>query len=262
MRKLNNTIREIILKMFLLAFCFTSASKIAAQDSPNLRVVFPTSPDGNTFSTIPFTGTADSVRFQQVYDFSNLTILGYTGPYLVHYIAFLEDASNENYFVSTFPNFQINVSTTARSVDGLSAVFSENVGVNDIIVTQGYLEFFPSSSTPFGVKNGAVIFFPTPFYLDPTQGNLLLDFRNFGGGYTSSGFPPYNGPAYIDAWDVAGDRVSSVSANSVDATSGTTSTLGLVTQFGLTPIPEPSTLALLALAASALALRLYRTRKG
>jgi hypothetical protein len=44
------------------------------------------------------------------------------------------------------------------------------------------------------------------------------------------------GPAYVDASNVLGDRVSSVSGP-VESLSGTTSTRGLVTQFRITPLP-------------------------
>ena len=59
--------------------------------------------------------------------------------------------------------------------------------------------------------------------------------------------PPFSGPAYVDAADVLGDRVSSVFANSVGAASGTASTMGLVSQFWITSVPEPSTLLLTTL---------------
>jgi len=105
------------------------------------------------------------------------------------------------------------------------------------------------------------IFLPTPFYYDPSQGNLLLDFRNFGGGTTSYGQPPFTGPAYVDAANILGDRVSSVFANDVNAAFGTPSTLGLVTVFAITAVPEPSTWALLILGFSVAVFGYLRKRK-
>ena len=106
--------------------------------------------------------------------------------------------------------------------------------------------------------------FTTPFYYDPSQGNLLLDIRNFGGGSTSWGVPPFFGPAYVDAVNELGDRVSSVFANDVNALSGTTSTLGLVTRIGITPVPEPGPLTLLlaGLAVFGVVARQRKTHKG
>ena len=233
-----------------------------AQTGPFLTPTFPNGSEGNSFSTVPFSGGPDSVRFQQIFDFQGLTIAGYSGPFLVSTILFREDGGRLAGFSSQFPDFQVNLSTTTRSADGLSSVFAENAGANDTVVV-------PRGAFHIGVNSGGgftalIGFASNPFYYDPSQGNLLLDIRNFGGGGTSWGYPPFFGPAYVDAWNVVGDRISSVSANSVGAAAGITSSLGLVTQFVLTPVPEPSTVALLTvgLIAIGFSARSRQTRKG
>lgn len=239
----------------ILSLVFEAAS----QTLPNLNPVFPSGFAGNTFSTTPFTGSSESVRFQQLYDFEGVLISGYSGPFLIHSISFREDADHQFGFSSRFPDFQINLSTINLAVDGLRAAFSENVGANDAVV-------IPRGSFNLGVRSGpnfgVIIDLPIPFYFDPSLGNLLLDIRNFGGGSTSWSVPPNMGSAYIDAENVVGDHVSRVLAMDVNALFGTPDSLGLVTQFRMTPIPEPSTMTLLGFAASALILRLHRTRKG
>ena len=249
-----------------LAFGSGFFATAAAQTGPFLTPTFPNGSEGNSFSTVPFTAGSGTARFQQIYDFQNLTIAGYSGPFLIQSIKFREDAGHQFGFSSSFANIQISFSTTTRPVDGLSGVFSENVGANDTPLINGSFRLGVSAATPFDDAGtpGAAIFLSTPFLYDPSQGNLLMDIHNFGGGGTTWGDPPFFGPAYVDAWNFAGDRVSSVSANSVGAVSGTASTLGLVTQFGMTPVPEPSTVALLTvgLVAFGFLARQRKTRKG
>ncbi len=90
----------------------------------------------------------------------------------------------------------------------------------------------------------------------------LLDIRNFGGGRTTIGIPPFTGLTYVDAENVTGDSVSRIYANSVDATSGIVDSLGLVTALVMTPVPEPSTLALLTVSLGVMALVWKRMKKG
>ncbi|MCI0748448.1 MAG: hypothetical protein L0Y58_23830, partial [Verrucomicrobia subdivision 3 bacterium] len=104
---------------------------------------------------------------------------------------------------------------------------------------------------------GIVIDLTTPFFYQPSSGNLLMDVRNFSGGETS----------YFDAALTAGDAVSAVYAytgdgsGSVNSPSGLVNTVGLVTLFEFTIIPEPGTMALFACGIGALTLSLWK-RKG
>lgn len=245
-----------------LAILLAIATPSRGQDS-GFATIVPGIREGDTFSTVPFTGSPNSARFQQVYDSAAFTFFGQR-PYLIHELQFRTDGDGTGFF-SRFPGFQINMSTTTRPVDGLSAIFAENVGRNDATVipfgpyqvTGGYFsDIRPQLFT-------TVITFSTPFYYDPSQGNLLLDIRNSGGGSTGWGIPPFFGPAYVDAVNVTGDSVSSVAANNVNALSGTPSSLGLVTRFMVTPVPEPSTFALLlvGLVAFGFSARSRQTRK-
>jgi hypothetical protein len=90
-------------------------------------------------------------------------------------------------------------------------------------------------------------------------GNLLVDFQIFSaaGGFLMSR-PP------LDAFNIVGDSVSSVFAYgpSVPAV-GQTSSLGLATAFTITPVPEPSSIILLAFATAFAAGKMCRrTQKG
>jgi hypothetical protein len=82
-----------------------------------------------------------------------------------------------------------------------------------------------------------VINLATPFLYNPAAGNLLLDVRNFGGGGSV--------PA-LDAESSNSDAVSRVYTESQGVNAPTVlpseqDTEGLVTQFTVTPVPEPGT---------------------
>ena len=68
----------------------------------------------------------------------------------------------------------------------------------------------------------------------------------------------------LDAFDIVGDSVSSLFASNANGlpTVGQPSTLGLATDFGVVPIPEPSSIGLLAVGLGVLVLRRKRARKG
>ena len=100
------------------------------------------------------------------------------------------------------PNIRINLSTTSQVPDGLSNTFAENVGADDTVVFNGAL---PLSSAVTGPDGGPkafdiVITLQTPFWYDPTAGNLLLDVRNFEAAATTS----------VDAEMTEGDPISHV----------------------------------------------------
>ena len=180
-----------------------------------------------------------SARYQQVYSATEFAsavvdVLLITGLY------FRPDQSGRS-FTATLPDIQFNLSTTPVVPDGLSIVFADNLGLDDTVVyNRGSLALHSTGGiTPFSVD----IWVPltTPFLYRPSQGNLLLDIRNFAGGDTT----------FIDGAFTVGDSLSSVSAytgtgtGSVDSFTGRASTFGMVTLFEYVPVPEPQTWLLL-----------------
>lgn len=84
---------------------------------------------------------------------------------------------------ATISNIQINLSTTTSNADQLSLTFSENTGADETVVFSGPLVLSTSLTT---LSNGTTAFdidvpLQTPFFYDPSKGNLLLDLRNFSG---------------------------------------------------------------------------------
>ena len=226
----------------------------AAVNSHASFVVVPgaqASVEGNANNGFPFNigaFSASSMRYQQGFAASQFSSL--SGPALITQIAFRPDA-NAGAFVSTLSSIQINLSTTTANPNALSSTFASNVGADDTVVFgAGALTLSSSFTGPVGgPKNfDIIITLSTPFLYNPANGNLLLDVRNFGGGFT----------AQFDAEFGSGDGVSRGYFGNVNSATGSTDDLGLITRFTFESavVPEPSTylagvLVLLPLAASA-----------
>ena len=240
---LQKTCRDLVLAVGVLLFV---GSHLYAQQAvpivapPDANGIF----DGNSYAT-PF-DTAG--RFQQVYDSSVFS----SSPWLPEGRGFIGqlilrvDANFGHSFHSTLPSVQLNLSTTLKSADGLSSTFADNVGSDDVAVL-GPEPILFSVLGGGGIASFGVLFDfrDNPFYYDSSQGNLLVDFR-IHEGFNPPG--PTLGEAILDSFTAPGDPISSVYAQgSSSLTSGQISTLGLATLFPTSPIPEPSSLALMSL---------------
>jgi hypothetical protein len=183
-----------------------------------------------------------TTRYQQVYSASQFSA---TGPGLITQIAFRPDAANGAPFTGTLSNAQIDLSTTTAGPDALSTTFASNVGPDDKIVYSGPLTLSSAfTGPPGGPKDfDILISLQNPFPYVPSAGNLLLDMRLF------SLLVPNQ---FLDAQNTTGDPTSRVFSNGgVSALTGAADTLGLVTRFTLTSVPEPTSVVLLALGLAA-----------
>ena len=162
----------------------------------------------------------NSIRYQQV--FSHEEFSG--SPVEITEIRFRPDIQFGTAFDATLSNVQINLSTTASPANALSTVFAENVGSDDTIVHSGSLHL-SSSATGAGPRDfDIIISLQTPFTYDPSQGNLLLDVRNFDG--------PSSATTQLDATNQFPDSTGrSFLAGDVNGTSGYADSYGLVTKF-------------------------------
>jgi hypothetical protein len=150
------------------------------------------------------------LRVQNVYGTNLLP----PNPIVIKVLRFRRDASTPPFSDVTISNLQINLSTTPRSPDNLSAVFADNVGTNDMVVFQGTI----AVSSPTSASTGAAPFeilipLTNPFLFDPAQGNLLIDVRNKSGSTVG----------YIDGANASDDHASRAfnlgNPDSMDATS-------------------------------------------
>lgn len=197
--------------------------------------------EGNLNNDWPF---AVSLRYQQVYSASQFATGG-----LITQIAFRPDATFGDAFSEMISNIQIDLSTTAAAPDALSSNLDTNLGSDDKIVYAGALDISTAFTGPAGGPKAfdIIINLTTPFYYNPSLGNLLLDVRNFSGVSSPTCIP--SGPCldFLDAEETFGDSVSRIwgPLGSGSFTQPGEDTLGLVTQFTMAT-PEPGTLILFA----------------
>jgi hypothetical protein len=203
--------------------------------------------------------TPQSVRIQQVFDASQFSAISHGGWIEGFSIRASSEGHDGGDFGATLPQFQINFSTTTRGPDSLSPNFAENIGADEMVASGpgrlhvsagGYL----TSIQPQAF--GGTVFFQTPFFYNPAAGNLLMDIRNW-----ETAVVPFLSPRrpLIDGEFTRGDSISMVFRQDVFATEGIPDTFGYVVQFRITPVPEPSSLCLLAICSLACGVRwVYR----
>jgi hypothetical protein len=210
--------------VFLAGTCFALAQSTFVV--PNVRA----NTEGNSSTSDPFMSA--SFRFQQVYSASQFPSGGY-----INQIAFRLDGSATNVATMLFGNTTLILSMTSRSPDGLSSVFADNRSPDAVTVRSGGDTFGGNPPSPGSISAFDTVFtFDTPFFYNPGQGNLLIELAGSAGHVFA--------PGAMDAESTIGDSVSWVMAQSAFVSSGTASTLGLITQFEMTPVPEPSAIVL------------------
>jgi hypothetical protein len=197
--------------------------------------------EGNAASRLPF-GYPSPVHYHQVFDASQFARLPPGGAFL-SWISFRPDCSST--FTWLVTNLQLNLSTTLKTPDNLSAVFSQNIGSDETLVF-GPENYIPPGSTsptcpgPDTFLHGQIIELAVPFFYDPEQGNLLIDLRHLGNSW-KFGDPRQPDVHKLDAQDVLGDSVSRVAAFSLSTnTAEIVDTTGLVTAFRFDPYPSLS----------------------
>jgi hypothetical protein len=212
--------------------------------------------EGNSNNCFPFTGCSPIDRYQQVFDSSQFAAL--PQPELITEIAIRPDAQFGTAGTVSFSNVMLSLSTTSAAPDALSSSFAANIGADATTVYSGALTLTTANTGPAAGPRDfdVVISFLVPFLYDPSAGNLLLEFRNFG---------TRTGGNIFDATNVLGDGTSRVYAfNDPNAATGNVNTLGFVARFGTQPaaaVAEPGMLALLGLILLAAGAILYRRNR-
>jgi len=201
--------------------------------------------EGDSNNTIPFASDGGDVRYQQVYLDDEIP----PGPFTIYGIAFRPDAL-EGSFGLVIPDVDVSLGITEQGTS-LNPEFALNVGLQTLVAS-GPLALASAASGPGGgpLDFDNEIWFDQPFAYE--GGNLLLDVSVQP--YESSGTPSFD--AVNIGMDPVGRALSAgASGGSVNATSGTTDTQGLVTKFMLAPEPAGSALAGLATLAALLRAR-------
>jgi hypothetical protein len=232
--------RTVLLRIFLSFFLFVLQA-VGAQ-----TIVAPNDL-ANTYGGAPNVAPFDignlhisSMRYQQMYDASQFGTIVTGGEYITQ-IAF-RAAVIDNDFSDTLQSIQFDLSTTANT--DLSSTFADNVGIDDTTVFNGSWSFSSAGGAAGASVFDIVLNLTTPFFYNPANGNLVLDVRNFDGGYS----------AYFDDSYLAGEGISRVWSRDVSVSTAVGSDVeGLVTQFTFSPVPEPSSLVLITICSTAFA---------
>ena len=209
--------------------------------------------EGDSNNTIPFTITGGNTRYQQVCLEDDMPL----GPFTIYGIAFRPNKMQQS-FALEIPEVAISLGATVESTN-LNATFASNIGAGYTLVASGPL---PLASAASGPPEGPLAFdiqiwFDQPFAYE--GGNLLLDVSV--PPYASAGASPL-----FDAVNIGTDPVGRVysagasNGGSVDATSGTADTQGLVTKFMLVPEPAGSAVGALATLAALVRARRHGSR--
>ena len=155
-------------------------------------------------------------------------------PIIINEIRLRPDQDAGGPFSTTLPSVQLSFSTTQSKPDQLNSISAQNIGTNNTVVFSGAL----SISTSFtNLANGTKAFdiripLQTSFLYDPSQGNLLLDLRNF------NGCTP-NEPNFINV-AVSSDATSRIFTGNPNGTSNFSGdTAGYVLQIVYIPAPVP-----------------------
>jgi len=180
---------------------------------------------------IPFGCAIGFSRFQEVYDASS-----FPTPIEIDALDFFEAPFIPSQTLGG-GDFVLRLSTTSKPVGGLdTANMNNNVGAD--------LALFASVTLPSGTAPAVLSFTGTPFDYDPALGNLLLDvsFTGIASGGLASFLVPQD----------AGGLLSR--CISTDGRTCGQDTSALITRFvtAAAPVPEPGTLAVVALSVATL----------
>ena len=214
--------------------------------------------EGNSQDGYPFMDFVNTVRYQEIFDSSQFSAIAHGGAMIIGMNLRSDSGSGILGASTTLPSLQIDLSTSLKAPDGLSTVFSENVGHdNTMVFGPGPLTL---SDFPFTIPHpfSVAVQFSTAFFYNPGAGNLLIDIRNYAGTTVERGT--------YDAQDSFGDSISRVYAagtlptSGVNALSGTADSKGLIVDFVVTPVPEPSALVFVLLGSLPMGFWLMQTK--
>ena len=144
-----------------------------------VRIVAPSgtdaSVDGNASSAEDNTG----YRAQELYIQSDFDLLPAGGAWLVS-VAERADARQRRTVTVPFRDMKLTTSTTQS--DNLSPVYDENIGPNPVVAFDGPIELTYEVTNETPNPFSATWNLRTPYFYNPADGNLLLDWVTVSGG--------------------------------------------------------------------------------
>jgi hypothetical protein len=173
-------------------------------------------------------------RMQMLYENSTFD---FEGASTVEISALAFRVNNPGFAFSGFWDLDVRMSTTAATETTMSPLFSANVGADETLGLARTRMNISSDYTSSGPNSFSVVIpLPNRFRYTPSLGNLLVDVRSYDLLVTPGGVPRYDAQEAPDGLAIVFGELSSLS--------GAYGSVGFVTQFTFTPIPEPDTVIL------------------
>lgn len=168
--------------------------------------------------------TGQSIEFQEVYSSAAFPSTPTTITSETFYLQPLFGGSD----TLLGGTYEFSLSTTTAPVNGLSNTLANNLGPDNTSVLTYTV---PAGGVSFGTK--FTFSNTTPFTYNPANGNLLLDVTVF----NQDNVPNFTGNSYNQV-DSSGVTSRAYAFNG--APSGVADSIGLVTTFNASSVPEPS----------------------
>jgi hypothetical protein len=135
------------------------------------------------------------VRFHEVHPASEFSQMA-SGPGVLVQMAFRPDKTVRAPRTTVFHDLELRLSTTDRGPGSLSSRFDDNFGADTTVVYSGDLRMSTQGSGPPDGPRAFnyVVEFQEPFVYDPSEGNLLIDWR----ASSAEGIPFFDAHDYGD----------------------------------------------------------------
>ena len=146
-----------------LKYIFAVAAALLCSGPAFATVIIGLPPDPGNGNCFPF-GCSYSGEYQQVYSASQ-----FSGPIEIGDLEFYNTKYNSSATSMNSGTWTISLSTTSANWNTLSTTFASNIGANHTVVFSGNL------AQPWAFGDTLHIDLSTPFFYDPTSGNLLMD---------------------------------------------------------------------------------------
>lgn len=201
-------------------------------------------PGNNAYPFFAPESGSPQMRYQQVYGSDQFAGIG-AGQYITD-LKFRALSPLNGNFTSVIDSLKIFLGTTTHAVDQLDSGFAANSAAIQDVVYNGAFRATGVSSNANPTAFNYAIHLQTPYFYNPSNGNLLMELQIINGSGTDMA---------LNSVNVVGDSVARLVGKDAYYPIGFIDTSGLVTDFVTSTTPEPGMLGAFALAGLLLARR-------